>query len=89
MKGREAVAIGHVALGSHTGVVFYSHLPQLPDGAKLYALPPASPDVEGLVKALEEVQSVIDRREMPGELTLAELSNMIDATLSTWRQSHP
>lgn len=37
---RKQSPIGHVALGSHTGVVFYSHMPQLPDGTKLYALPP-------------------------------------------------
>ena len=53
----------------------------------LYALSPASPDVEGLVKALEEVRSVIDAREMPSELALAALSNMIDTALSTWRQA--
>ena len=54
----------------------------LPVGTQLYALPPASPDVEGLVKALEEVRSVIDAREMPSELALAALSNMIDTTLA-------
>lgn len=44
---RKQSPIGHVALGSHTGVVFYSHMPQLPDGTKLYALPPLAGQVSG------------------------------------------
>ena len=63
--------------------------PPLPVGTKLYALPPASPDVEGLVKALEEVRSVIDAREMPSELALAALSNMIDTALAAHKEPKP
>lgn len=31
--------VGHIAYGSREGVVLYNHLPQLPDGARLYAAP--------------------------------------------------
>lgn len=47
-------------------------------GTKLYTAPPASPDVEGLVKALEEVRGYTDSPHVVG---------VIDNALSTWRQA--
>lgn len=53
-----------------------------PAGTKLYALPPASPDVEGLVKALEEIER---RNDNPARFD-AEIDHIVTAALSTWRQ---
>lgn len=50
----------------------------LPVGTKLYTTPPASPDVEGLVKALEEVRGYTDSQHVVG---------VINTALSTWRQA--
>ncbi len=57
----------------------------LPVGTQLYTLPPASPDVEGLVKALS---TFVALGVVPGGW--AELDTAIqeaNAALSTWRQA--
>lgn len=61
---RKQSPIGHVALGSHTGVVFYSHMPQLPDGTKLYALPPLAGQVSVRRELLERVSAVLNRLDV-------------------------
>ena len=67
------------------------------EAAKLYAHPPASPDVEGLVKNADRYEWLRDHyhgfehyRKSTG--TVANLDREIDeqiAALSAWRQSHP
>lgn len=56
----------------------------LPVGTKLYASPPASPDVEGLVKALEEIER---RNDNPARFD-AKIDHIVTAALSAWRQAH-
>ena len=47
-------------------------------GTKLYALPPASPDVEGLVN---ELQRIAEKCSDP------DTTDALDTALSTWRQA--
>lgn len=62
-------------------------------GSKLYALPPASPDVEGLVKALERIHKQAVELECkqipcsPEQREFADIASMADTALSTWRQA--
>lgn len=56
VKGREAACFV-VGKLEKTAVI----APPLPVGTKLYALPPASPDVEGLVKALTKAVAALDQ----------------------------
>ena len=64
VKGREAACFV-VGKLEKTAVI----APPLPVGTKLYALPPASPDVEGLVKALQRLLSWSDRQVCTHEET--------------------
>ena len=58
----------------------------LPVGTQLYAYPPASPDVEGLVKALEATLKL--GRGTSGRIILEpEDEEALRAALSTWRQA--
>ena len=59
----------------------------LPAGTKLYTTPPASPDVEGLVKALEATLKL--GRGTSGRIILeSEDEEALRTALSTWRQAH-
>ena len=58
-----------------------------PAGTKLYTTPPASPDVEGLVKALEATLKL--GRGTSGRIILeSEDEEALRTALSTWRQAH-
>lgn len=67
----------------------------LPVGTKLYTTPPASPDVEGLVKALEQAIADIEdwaAYASPYFQEKHDLAGCLEnhrTALSTWRQSHP
>ena len=73
VKGREAACFV-VGKLEKTAVI----APPLPVGTKLYALPPASPDVEGLVN---ELQRIAEKCSDP------DTTDALDAALSTWRQA--
>ena len=47
-------------------------------GSKLYATPPASPDVEGLVKVLEKIAE---------KCSDPDTTDALDTAISTWRQA--
>ena len=58
----------------------------LPVGTQLYAYPPASPDVEGLVKALEATLR-LDRGTSGRIILEADDEEVLRTALSTWRQA--
>ena len=88
VKGREAACFV-VGKLEKTAVI----APPLPVGTKLYALPPASPDVEGLVKALEQAIADIEdwaAYASPYFQEKHDLAGCLEkhrTALSTWRQA--
>lgn len=102
VKGQEPFIYAHELLDVGGGVwlgckdadsVRKSHIPgQTGDEViALYALPPASPDVEGLVKALEVEFPLLDDNGLDETLHHCEWAiqqerKRLHAALSTWRQ---
>lgn len=97
VKGQEAVPAGWALTLPDGRVTLEKAYPRWIDGdmggdgysaAPLYALPPASPDVEGLVRALDELCAAM-RRYFPDENPAAHnaMLERADAALSTWRQA--
>ena len=88
VKGREAACFV-VGKLEKTAVI----APPLPVGTKLYALPPASPDVEGLVKELEQAIADIEdwaAYASPYFQEKHDLAGCLEkhrTALSTWRQA--
>ena len=59
----------------------------LPVGTQLYTLPPASPDVEGLVKALEAADEYLSDNRLNEIGSGSILHRQMQDALSTWRQA--
>lgn len=84
VKGLEAVARVAIVPGTDfKSVDFFLDLQSLPVGTKLYTTQSASPDVEGLVKVLEEVEC---RNDNPARFD-TEIDRIVTTALSTWRQA--
>lgn len=95
VKGREAVPVAYMLADAVGGSMLEFQQADLMDCQRryggeiqpLYTTPPASPDVEGLLRKLcDPEKGGIDDywRENEG----AELMAEIEAALSTWRQAH-
>ena len=61
VKGREAVGEVQLRTGGGISLLHVDLTQPLPPGTKLYASPPASPDVDGLVKALTKTVASLDQ----------------------------
>ncbi|MFG0381057.1 hypothetical protein ACF8C6_08840 [Pseudomonas sp. zbq_18] len=87
VKGREAVAwVNPKFLSSNDLLIYASHQQFSKEQVPLYAYPPASPDVEGLVKALEATLKL--GRGTSGRIILeSEDEEALRTALSTWRQA--
>ena len=83
VKGREAVGKVVAISGFRQAAVLLdayqtASAGQSLVGSKLYATPPASPDVEGLVKVLEKIAE---------KCSDPDTTDALDTAISTWRQA--
>lgn len=78
VKGREAVGEVQLRTGGGISLLHVDLTQPLPPGTKLYALPPASPDVEWLVN---ELQRIAEKCSDP------DTTDALDTALSAWRQA--
>lgn len=87
VKGREAVGEVQLRTGGGISLLHVDLTQPLPPGTKLYTTPPASPDVEGLVKALEAADEYLSDNRFNEIGSGSILHRQMQDALSTWRQA--